>query len=51
MGAGVDKATIARHLRKLRKANPTETYVVLRASNGEVAIVTQKYLDECRKGT
>lgn len=48
MAAGPTKQQIAAALRQLRKANPTETFVVIRASNGEVAIVTQRYLDSCK---
>jgi len=48
MAAGASKQQIANALRRLKRKNPTETYVVLRASNGEVAIVTQAYLDSVR---
>lgn len=48
MAASPSKRAIAQRLRRLRKAHPTETFVVLRASNGEVAIVTQRYLDSCK---
>ena len=39
MAASPSKAAIAAALRKLRKANPGIEYVILRASNGEVAIL------------
>jgi hypothetical protein len=43
MGAGVSEAKIRRELNKLAKANPGVEYRVLRASNGEVAIVSERY--------
>lgn len=39
MAASPSKQAIAAALRRLRKANPGIEYVVLRASNGEVAIL------------
>jgi hypothetical protein len=39
MGAGVPQSTINRALAKLRRENPGVEYQVLRASNGEVAIM------------
>ena len=39
MAASPSKQAIAAALRRLRKANPGIDYVVLRASNGEVAIL------------
>jgi hypothetical protein len=50
MGASPSKEWISRKLRALKRKNPNEEYVVLRASNGEVSIVTRKYLEECRGG-
>jgi hypothetical protein len=39
MAASPSKDTIQAYLRKLRKKNPGVEFVVLRASNGEVAIL------------
>ena len=39
MAASPSKQQIAAALRKLKKTNPGVEYVVLRASNGEVAIL------------
>ncbi len=47
MGAGISQARINRKLKSLQKKNPGEVYRVIRASNGEVAIVTQKWHDLC----
>jgi len=46
MGAGVSQDRINRRLRYLKKKNPNQEYMVLRASNGEVAIVTKEYYKE-----
>jgi len=47
MGAGVSQDRINRRLRYLKKKNPNQEYVVLRASNGEVAILTKEYYKTC----
>ncbi len=47
MAAGMSQAKINRKLRELQKKNPGEKYRVIRASNGEVAIITQKWYDLC----
>jgi hypothetical protein len=43
MGAGLTRKQISNKLRYLRKKNPGQDYVVLTASNGEVAIVTKEW--------
>ncbi|MBE3138140.1 MAG: hypothetical protein IMZ43_12235 [Thermoplasmata archaeon] len=47
MGTGISQDRINRKLRYLKKKNPNQEYVVLRASNGEVAIVTKEYHEMC----
>lgn len=48
MGASPTQAEISRKLKAIQKKTG-EPCVVLRASNGEVAIVTKSYLDSCKK--
>ena len=48
MGAGISKAKINRKLHSLKKKNPGQNYVVLHASNGEVAIVTEEWYNLCK---
>lgn len=50
MAAGASRQQIARALKRLQTKNPDVAYVVLRASNGEVAIMTKAHVDAC-KGT
>ncbi len=46
MAASPDARTIERKRKALEKKYG-EPYVVLRASNGEVAIMTKRYVDSC----
>jgi hypothetical protein len=47
MGAGVPTAKLEAAKRRLEKKTG-KRHVILRASNGECAVVTQEYLDACR---
>jgi len=51
MSASPSQAAINAALRRLQRKNPGVVYQVLRASNGEVAIVTKAYVDAARKGS
>ena len=45
MGASISQKRIYDKLRYLKKKNPGQRYVVLRASNGEVAIITKEWYE------
>jgi hypothetical protein len=47
MGAGVPQKTLNAAKRRLEKKTG-KPHVILRASNGECAVVSQEFLDECR---
>jgi hypothetical protein len=47
MGAGVPQAKLNAAKRRLEKKTG-KPHVILRASNGEAAVVSQEYLDACR---
>ena len=47
MAAGVPRAKLEAAKRKMEKKTG-KPCVILRASNGEAAVVTQEYLDACR---
>ena len=47
MGAGIDQKTAERKRKALEKKHG-KPYVILRASNGEVAILSQEYVDSCK---
>lgn len=49
MGAGGSQKQINRKLAHLKKKNPGQEYVVQRASNGEVAILTKEWVGQCRR--
>lgn len=49
MSAGLSKRQIYDKLRYLKKKFPEKSYLVLRASNGEVAFVTKEWHDFCHK--
>ena len=48
MAASPSQAKIKAALRRLQKKNPGVEYVVLRASNGEVAIMPKSYVEACK---
>lgn len=49
MAAGLTKQQISSALRRLKKKNPGVEYTVLRASNGEVAILPTKQVEASRR--
>jgi len=50
MGASPSQSTINKRLAYLKKKNPGVQYRVIRASNGEVAIITEEWYKSCTKG-
>ncbi len=47
MAASPSRQAIMAKIRRLQKKNPGQKYVVLHASNGEVAIVTKEWFKAC----
>lgn len=47
MGASPSKATINAALKRLQRKNPGVEFQILRASNGEVAIMPREYVLQC----
>lgn len=50
MAASPSEQVIRRHLRKMANQNPGVTFIVLRASNGEVAIVPENMTEYTSSG-